>query len=61
MSDKLPHVQVQEAICKSIGDMAKENQRLEDRIKMLDLQLQEEHISQVERENKRNRTNDRTN
>ena len=49
-----PQYETHERMCKSIGDMAKENQRLEDRIKMLEnLQLQEEHISEIERENKR--------
>ena len=36
MSDKLPHVEVHEAMCKSIGDMAKENEALKDRIKRLE-------------------------
>jgi cell shape-determining protein MreC len=49
-----PQYEAHERMCKSIGDMAKENKRLEDRIKMLEnLQLQEEHLSEIERENKR--------
>ena len=36
VSDKLPHVEVHEAMCKSIGDMAKENEALKDRIKRLE-------------------------
>ena len=32
VSDKLPHVEVHEAMCKSIGDMAKENEALKARI-----------------------------
>lgn len=36
VSDKLPHVEVHEAMCKSIGDMAKENEALNDRIKRLE-------------------------
>ena len=36
MSDKLPHVEVHEAMCKSIGDMAKENEALKARIKRLE-------------------------
>ena len=49
-----PQYEAHERMCKSIGDMAKENQRLQERIKMLEnLQLQEEHLSEIERENKR--------
>jgi hypothetical protein len=41
-------------MCKSIGDMAKQNKRLEERIKMLEnLQLQEEHLSEIHQENAR--------
>ena len=36
VSDKLPHVEVHEAMCKSIGDMAKENEALKERIKRLE-------------------------
>ena len=36
VSDKLPHVDVHEAMCKSIGDMAKENEALKCRIKRLE-------------------------
>ena len=36
VSDKLPHVEVHEAMCKSIGDMAKENEALKARIKRLE-------------------------
>lgn len=36
MSDKLPHVEVHESICKSIGDIAKENEALKERIKRLE-------------------------
>lgn len=36
MSDKLLHVEVHEAMCKSIGDMAKENEALKERIKRLE-------------------------
>ncbi len=36
MSEKLPHVQAHEAICKFIGDMAKENEVLKQRIKRLE-------------------------
>lgn len=36
MSDKLPHVEVHEAMCKSIGDMAKENESLKGRVKRLE-------------------------
>ena len=35
VSDKLPHVEVHEAMCKSIGDMAKENESLKGRVKRL--------------------------
>lgn len=41
-------------IWKQRDDLVEENQRLEDRIKMLEnLQLKEEHLSEIERENKR--------
>ena len=36
MSYKLPHVEVHEAMCKFIGDMAKENEALKERIKRLE-------------------------
>ena len=36
MSNKLPHVEVHETMCKSIGDMAKENEALKERIKRLE-------------------------
>lgn len=36
MSDKLPHVEVHEAMCKSIGDMAKENEALKAHINRLE-------------------------
>lgn len=41
MSDKLPHVEVHEAMCKSIGDMAKENEALKERIKQLETTIKE--------------------
>ena len=34
--DKLLHVEVHEAMCKSIGDMAKENESLKGRVKRLE-------------------------
>jgi hypothetical protein len=46
-----PQYEAHERMCKSIGDMAKENKRLEDRIKMLE--LQEEHLSEIHQENVR--------
>lgn len=41
MSDKLPHVEAHEAMCKSIGDMAKENDALKGHIKRLEEALEE--------------------
>jgi hypothetical protein len=46
-----PQYEAHERFCKSIGDMAKENKRLEERIKMLEnLQLKEEHLSEIHQE-----------
>lgn len=39
VSDKLPHVEVHEAMCKFIGDMAKENEALKARITRLEIAL----------------------
>ncbi len=39
MSDKLPHVQAHEAFCKSIGDMAKENEKLQNRVLELEREI----------------------
>jgi regulator of replication initiation timing len=49
-----PQYEAHEAICKSIGDMAKENKQLKDRIKTLEnLQLKEDHLSEIHQENVR--------
>lgn len=39
MSNKLPHVQAHEAICKSIGDMAEENEALKKHVTELENRL----------------------
>jgi archaellum component FlaC len=59
MSNKLPHVQAHEAICKSIGDMAEENKRLEESLESANTFLQLVMCEQNHLRDLRNKANDR--